>query len=113
MVGIMTAKQPLAFGVPTHNFYHGICLNYTYFHDRKNPHIGVHVVSDRDKVVLHFFLDGQYTHSEKLRDDVYYPAITGGGAGDRVSFVRPTTIPLIPAPSKMIWPVHPFVDYAY
>jgi len=113
MVGVMTDVQPLEFGIPTQNFYHGYCVNYTHFNSMKNPHIGVHVISEEDKVVLHYFLNGSYIHSQQLRSEVYYPAITAGSVEDCVAYVRPEKIPAIPPPRQLHWPQHPFKDATY
>ena len=46
----MSDKQPLRFGMPTRNLYHGFCAGYISYHPLINSHIGVHVVSGQDEV---------------------------------------------------------------
>jgi len=113
MVGVMADKQKNNFSIPTHNFYHGVCLRYEHFWRLQEPHIGVFVFSEKDKVTLHYFLNGQYTHSEKLLPAIYYPAITMGSSNESVSFVRPTSMPTIPNGAELNWPLHPFLEEPY
>ena len=111
MVGIMTNKQPLDMSIPTQNFYHGLCSGLFHYQKLEEPRIGVHVISGEDKVIVHFFVNGTYTHSRKLRADIYYPAISAHSVGDQASFVRPIAIPSIP--SGLVWPGPPFAEYEY
>jgi len=113
MVGVMTEKQPLLLNVPTLNFYHGYCVGYTYYNFLAKPHVGFHVISSKDKVVLHCFLNGNYTHSQCLLPSIYYPAISAVSPSESVTFVRPKAIPSIPQTNLLHWPEHPFGNHAY